>query len=398
MEQNTINIDELERLAKAAYVESPGPWRRQDFHSDGARNGVDAADGSVVCASYGYRRPAVFDFIAGANPVAILSLIERLRLVEAERDDLAAKLKGAHEQPPAMTQHREPVTDEHGNEVGFTDWQRGPGLPWWPKRELYAIPIPAEQVNALTMALLRSAYQHAVSHDESLPFDWAVHCEVLYQAIASAEAQQAKPVENSTQESAATRDPAGVEAGGQSVNARLLEAAKAALDAMTCSGEADDPGHRCGHCDDYVDRSGVVRAALRDALASAEAQQADSMQLTRESVARAIWGVRREYEDRCDMELEDMGDSHPVWDEADAVLAIAERVQSGVAWLTTEQARNAERYAYLRSQHEGSVAASFAVFAPEQPIGEFGPVGSMPGELDAAIDSAMRADSHKVEG
>lgn len=63
-----------------------------------------------------------------------------------------------------------------------------------------------------------------------------------------------------------------------------------------------------------------------------------------------------------------------------------------------QQAKNAERYAYLRSQHEGSVAASFAVFAPEQPIGEFGPVGSMPGELDAAIDSAMRADSHKVEG
>lgn len=182
------------------------------------------------------------------------------------------------------------------------------------------------------------------------------------------------------------------------VNARLLEAAKAALDAMTCSGEADDPGHRCGHCDDYVDRNGVVRAALRDALASAEAQQAEPVRLTRESVARAIWGVRREYEDRCDMELEDMGESHPVWDEADAVLAAAELTQTDPTWLTIEQARNAERYAYLRSQHEGSVAASFAVFAPEQPIGEFGPVGSMPGELDSAIDAAMRADSHKVEG
>lgn len=182
------------------------------------------------------------------------------------------------------------------------------------------------------------------------------------------------------------------------VNARLLEAAKAALDAMTCSGEADDPGHRCGHCDDYVDRNGVVRAALRDALAAAESQQVEPVRLTRESVARAIWGVRREYEDRCDMELEGMGESHPVWDEADAVLAAAELTQTDPTWLTIEQERNAERYAYLRSQHEGSVAASFAVFAPEQPIGEFGPVGSMPGELDAAIDSAMRADSHKVEG
>ena len=38
---------------------------------------------------------------------------------------------------------------------------------------------------------------------------------------------------------------------------------QAALDALTCTGEADDPGHRCGHCDDYVDRNGQVRAALR---------------------------------------------------------------------------------------------------------------------------------------
>ena len=38
---------------------------------------------------------------------------------------------------------------------------------------------------------------------------------------------------------------------------------QAALDALTCTGESDDPGHRCGHCDDYVDRNGQVRAALR---------------------------------------------------------------------------------------------------------------------------------------
>ena len=47
----------------------------------------------------------------------------------------------------------------------------------------------------------------------------------------------------------------------------LKRAAQAALDALTCSGDADDPGHRCGHCDDYVDRNGVVRAMLRAALA-----------------------------------------------------------------------------------------------------------------------------------
>lgn len=37
-------------------------------------------------------------------------------------------------------------------------------------------------------------------------------------------------------------------------------------------------------------------------------------------VARAIWSIRREDEDRCDMELEDMGRAHPVWAEALAVM------------------------------------------------------------------------------
>ena len=39
-------------------------------------------------------------------------------------------------------------------------------------------------------------------------------------------------------------------------------------------------------------------------------------------IASAIWSVRREEEDRCDMELEDLGQDHPVWAEADAVLAV----------------------------------------------------------------------------
>ncbi len=43
-----------------------------------------------------------------------------------------------------------------------------------------------------------------------------------------------------------------------------------ALDALTCTGEADDPGHRCGCCDDYVDRNGPVRKALREMLGSEE--------------------------------------------------------------------------------------------------------------------------------
>ncbi|HXT81406.1 MAG TPA: hypothetical protein VN702_17720 [Acetobacteraceae bacterium] len=37
-----------------------------------------------------------------------------------------------------------------------------------------------------------------------------------------------------------------------------------------------------------------------------------------EAMARAIWSIRREDEDKCDMELEDMGTQHSVREEARA--------------------------------------------------------------------------------
>ena len=47
------------------------------------------------------------------------------------------------------------------------------------------------------------------------------------------------------------------------------EALQMALEALTCNDDddGDDRGHRCGQCDDYVDRNGHVRAAIREALA-----------------------------------------------------------------------------------------------------------------------------------
>jgi hypothetical protein len=48
-----------------------------------------------------------------------------------------------------------------------------------------------------------------------------------------------------------------------------IEVMRGALWALTCTGEEDDPGHRCGCCDDYVDRNGHVRAALRAAIEQA---------------------------------------------------------------------------------------------------------------------------------
>lgn len=39
-----------------------------------------------------------------------------------------------------------------------------------------------------------------------------------------------------------------------------------------------------------------------------------------ERVARAIWNIRREEEDRCDMALEEVGRDHSVWAEARAAI------------------------------------------------------------------------------
>jgi hypothetical protein len=50
----------------------------------------------------------------------------------------------------------------------------------------------------------------------------------------------------------------------------LEQLARESLHVLTCSEEDDDPGHRCSHCDDYVDRNGLHRNALRAALKEAK--------------------------------------------------------------------------------------------------------------------------------
>ena len=39
--------------------------------------------------------------------------------------------------------------------------------------------------------------------------------------------------------------------------------------------------------------------------------------------ARALWSIRREEVDQCDLELEDLGKNHPIWQEARAAIAAA---------------------------------------------------------------------------
>ena len=53
----------------------------------------------------------------------------------------------------------------------------------------------------------------------------------------------------------------------------------------------------------------------------AAAQVLDAREKLHLDVACAIWEVMREYEDRCDMELEDVGCSHVVWQLANAAIA-----------------------------------------------------------------------------
>ena len=62
----------------------------------------------------------------------------------------------------------------------------------------------------------------------------------------------------------------------------------------------------------------MVRAAIA---AQPPAQALDAREKLHLDVACAIWEVMREYEDRCDMELEDVGCSHVVWQLANAAIA-----------------------------------------------------------------------------
>lgn len=67
-----------------------------------------------------------------------------------------------------------------------------------------------------------------------------------------------------------------------------------ALEALTCTGEHDDPGHRCTHCDDYVDRNGPARAALRAALGQPQGEQeaAAERRYTHTTAARRVLQAR----------------------------------------------------------------------------------------------------------
>jgi hypothetical protein len=45
-----------------------------------------------------------------------------------------------------------------------------------PEREIERL----RMMNKVLLETLKAAYNHAANHDESLPFDWALHCEMLH--------------------------------------------------------------------------------------------------------------------------------------------------------------------------------------------------------------------------
>ena len=66
-------------------------------------------------------------------------------------------------------------------------------------------------------------------------------------------------------------------------------------------------------------RAMADNACARPSICQGHAVQQDADALLAR-IARAIWGLRREEEDRCDMELEDMPHDHSVWQEAKAAI------------------------------------------------------------------------------
>ena len=72
------------------------------------------------------------------------------------------------------------------------------------------------------------------------------------------------------------------------------------------------------------------------------------MEAERENVARAIWNLRREREDRCDQELEDLWPGHDVWEEADAAIAAMSRAAQAAAVKVPALLSESEQRAILR--------------------------------------------------
>ena len=221
--------------------------------------------------------------------------VDECMALRAERDALAAELKALREQEPVAFMHDQETRRDcvhievldflqrANSHYGFVNKiQRIPldttehyTIP------LYARPVPAEPVNArlLDVAVWPAGYCRDPNGKMSIPAgkeeDFNFGYDVGF--------QEAWEILNSAI-SAAGKSPT-------SQQERLLQ-------------DMHDAGRE-------IDRVMAESAP--------KAPQVDF-----EAIARAIWNVRREGEDRCDMELEDLGTDHSVWEEASEVASILE--------------------------------------------------------------------------
>lgn len=75
-----MNIEELKLLAEAA---TPGPWTARNYIA-GVGCGVDSPLGDVCH----HTTRAVAEYIAAANPAAVLELIAEIERVTKQRDEM----------------------------------------------------------------------------------------------------------------------------------------------------------------------------------------------------------------------------------------------------------------------------------------------------------------------
>lgn len=178
---------------------------------------------------------------------------------------------------------------------------------------------------------------------------------------------------------------------------------------------------------DDSDRVASIREAVLQALGLVEGAEPLKVEpVPVEAIGRLLaedaFGVRAEPQNAKPVSLTDavmldlwFGDIEPVGLLSERVVRFGFKVQQALlaangllegaelvkaaepARLTDEQIKDAERYAYLRSQHEGEKAECLCVFEPGTAPGALAPVGSMPGGLDATIDAALRANG-LIEG
>lgn len=103
----TTDITELaQSLKSAAEKATPGSWRAFQYHDGRCGIGGGHHDEIMVCEHISKRRPHDAEFIAMANPVNVLALVEALEKAQAENTDGVAGMAESYETTISMLRSR----------------------------------------------------------------------------------------------------------------------------------------------------------------------------------------------------------------------------------------------------------------------------------------------------